>query len=508
MNPTPEPTAAYRRGYLCGLIRGDGHLGTYAGFDRGNRGTDVQDRFRLALADTEPLQRATDYLAGFGVAVTRFLFTAERPGRRRMEAIRTSSAESETSIRELIEWPDRTDSEWDRGFLAGLFDAEGSFSRGILRIHHSDGSLLAHGRSALRAEAFDATTDHRPTGVHAVRIRGGLREHLRFIQWTDPAIPGKRDIAGARLKSPIDLRIADVEPLGRTIPMVDITTETGDFVANGVVSHNCYARPSHEYLGFSAGLDFESRILVKTDAPRLLAAAFRKPSWEPQVVALSGNTDPYQPVERRLGLTRRCLEVFARYRNPVSIITKNHLVTRDLDLLAEMASLHLVHVSVSVTSLDDGLIGTMEPRTSRPSRRLDAIRALAGAGIPVGVMVAPVIPGLTDEEMPAILEAAAAAGARRAGYIVLRLPGVVEPLFAEWLRREHPLRAGKVLARVRSLRGGRLNDSRFGVRMRGEGPWAEVFRRMFHMTVRRLGLNAVEEPLSTAHFRRDQLSLF
>lgn len=270
----------------------------------------------------------------------------------------------------------------------------------------------------------------------------------------------------------------------------------------------CYARPSHEYLGFSAGLDFETRILVKSDAPRLLEEAFRKPSWIPQVVALSGNTDPYQPVERRLGLTRSCLEVFLRYRNPVSIVTKNHLVTRDLDLLSEMAKLRLVHVSLSVTSLDDELIGAMEPRTSRPSRRLEAVRRLAGSGVPVGVLVAPVIPGLTDEEMPAILEAAAGSGAGRASYIVLRLPGAVEPIFLEWLQRERPLRYRKVVGRLESLRGGRLNDSRFGSRMAGTGPWARVFSRLFHVSAARLGLNGPDEPLATHHFRRDQGELF
>jgi len=270
----------------------------------------------------------------------------------------------------------------------------------------------------------------------------------------------------------------------------------------------CFARPSHEYLGFSAGLDFETKILVKRDAPRLLADAFEKPSWEPQVVALSGNTDPYQPAERRIGLTRECLEVFLRYRNPVSIITKNHLVTRDLDLLSELARLRLVHVSLSVTSLDDDLIGVMEPRTSRPARRLDAVRKLAEAGVPVGVLVAPVIPGLTDDEMPAILERAAEAGATRAAYLVLRLPGPVEAIFLEWLERERPMRYARVTGRLRSLRNGRMNDTRFGKRMTGEGPWAPVFRRLFHMTATRLGLNGADEPLATDLFRRRQGELF
>ncbi len=264
----------------------------------------------------------------------------------------------------------------------------------------------------------------------------------------------------------------------------------------------CYARPSHEYLGFSAGLDFETRILIKKEAPDLLAETFRKKSWVPQVVALSGNTDPYQPVERKLQLTRRCLEVFLEYRNPVGIITKNALITRDIDILAEMARMNLVSATISVTSLRPDLIGMMEPRTSRPAGRLEAIRKLAEAGIPVGVNVAPVIPGITDEEMPAILKAAAEAGATRASFIVVRLPGAVQPIFLEWLEREYPERKQKVVNRLMELRGGRLNDPRFKSRMRGEGEWADTLSKLFRSTCRKVGLNHGERPrLSTEQFR-------
>lgn len=259
----------------------------------------------------------------------------------------------------------------------------------------------------------------------------------------------------------------------------------------------CYARPSHEYLGFSAGLDFETRIVVKRDAPRLLAEHFDRASWEPQVVVLSGNTDPYQPVEKKLGLTRACLEVFRTYRNPVSIITKNHLVTRDIDILADMARLNLVNVHLSITSLCDEVTGKMEPRTSRASRRLAALRELTDAGIPAGVMIAPVVPGLTDEEMPAILEAAHEHGAASAGYIVLRLPGPVAPIFVEWVGREYPLRASKIMSRIRSIRKGKMNDADFGVRMRGTGQWADLFSRMFAMTAGRLGMNQPRPQLET-----------
>jgi DNA repair photolyase len=273
----------------------------------------------------------------------------------------------------------------------------------------------------------------------------------------------------------------------------------------------CYARTTHEYLGFSAGLDFETRILVKPDAPRLLASHFEKRSWTPQVVALSGDTDPYQPVERRLRITRRCLEVFLEYRNPVQIITKNRLVSRDIDLLSEMATLNLVSVAVSITSLRPELTGIMEPRTARPDARLRTIEQLAGAGIPVGVLVAPVVPGLTDEEMPKILRESAKRGARSGGYIVMRLPGAVKPLFLDWLDRELPDRANRIRARLRELHGSEMTDSRFGSRQRGRGPWAKVFADLFELSRRQSGLATSGPPLATHHFRRRddrQASLF
>jgi DNA repair photolyase len=274
----------------------------------------------------------------------------------------------------------------------------------------------------------------------------------------------------------------------------------------------CYARPTHEYLGFSAGLDFESRILVKTDAPELLRRELSRKSWRPQMIALSGVTDPYQPVERRLRLTRGCLEVLAEFRNPVGIVTKNHLVTRDIDVLSELARHDAVAVNVSVTTLDAKLQSVMEPRTSIPARRLAAIGKLAAAGIPVRVMVAPVIPGLTDHEIPAILRAAADAGATDAAYVALRLPHAVAPLFEEWLERHFPDRREKVLNRVRSMRGGRLYRSEFGRRMRGEGLFAEQIGALFAAARKRAGLDRARFELSTAAFRvpesGPQLGLF
>jgi DNA repair photolyase len=262
----------------------------------------------------------------------------------------------------------------------------------------------------------------------------------------------------------------------------------------------CYARPTHEYLGFSAGLDFESRILVKERAPALLRSELSSRRWRPEPIGLSGVTDPYQPVERRLRVTRGCLEVLVEFRNPVAVITKNHLVTRDIDLLGELARFDAVVVNLSVTTLDESLQRVMEPRTSTPRRRLQAIESLAAAGIPVGVMVAPVIPGLTDHELPTILAAAAEHGARLASFIPLRLPGAVAALFESWLETHFADRKEKVLGRIREIRSGRLNDPEFGSRMRGTGEYADQLRALFRSSCRRLGLNLERAELSTAAF--------
>lgn len=270
----------------------------------------------------------------------------------------------------------------------------------------------------------------------------------------------------------------------------------------------CYARPYHEYLGLSAGVDFERRIFVKDNAAALLRDALTAASWTPQVIGLSGVTDPYQPVERQLRVSRACLEVLAEFRNPVAVITKNHLVTRDIDVLASMVPHDAVQVFLSITTLEDDLARVMEPRASRPGLRLEAVRKLRDAGIPVGVMVAPIIPGLTDHEVPAILEAAAAAGAMTAGRTVVRLPHGVKDLFAQWLDVHAPARKDKVLNRLRDMRDGKLNDAAFGARMVGHGPFAEAIHQVFDLHRRRLGLTQ-KLPLSAAAFRRPgQLPLF
>ncbi len=273
----------------------------------------------------------------------------------------------------------------------------------------------------------------------------------------------------------------------------------------------CFARPTHEYLGLSAGLDFETKIVVKENAPELLRAELSSPRWKPQTLAMSGVTDCYQPVERRLKLTRRCLEVLAEFRNPVGIITKNHLVTRDIDLLAALAAHNAASVAISLTTLDPELAKRLEPRASPPARRLAAMDELTRAGVPVHAMMAPVIPGLTDHEMPAVLAAAARAGARGASFVPLRLPWAVAPIFEEWLERHFPDRREKVLGRLRDMRGGKLNDPRFGSRMHGEGFFAEQMQALFAVSLRKAGFTGERRPLSAAAFRvpgRQQLSLF
>jgi DNA repair photolyase len=266
----------------------------------------------------------------------------------------------------------------------------------------------------------------------------------------------------------------------------------------------CYARPTHEYLGFSAGLDFESKIMVKENAPELLRKELSSKSWRPQLLAMSGVTDCYQPVERRLQLTRKCLAVLAEFRNPVCIITKNFLVTRDLDHLGELAAHRAVMVHLSINSLNSDLARKLEPRASSPNQRLAAVERLAKAGIPVGVLVAPVIPALNDHEMPSVLAAAKAAGAQWAGTEVLRLPLTVAPVFQQWLERTFPEKKEKVLGRIRSIRGGKLNDARFGSRMRGEGIFADQISQMFQIARRKVGLAEEAPDLSIGAFRRPE----
>ena len=273
----------------------------------------------------------------------------------------------------------------------------------------------------------------------------------------------------------------------------------------------CYARPSHEYLGFSSGLDFETKIMVKENAPELLEKELKKKSYKPDIIIFSGNTDCYQPIESKLKITRKALEVCLKYGNPVGLITKNALVLRDIDILKEMSKKDLVSVTLTITSMDKSLISKMEPRTSVPLKRLETISKLAENNIPVGVNIAPVIPGLNDEEIPSILKAASELGAEYAGFILLRLPYSVKDLFVNWLSNEFPQKANKIINRIKDIRGGKLNNSEFGKRFSGEGEFAETIKSLFAISCKKYGLNKRDYQLSVQNFRKkanEQLEMF
>jgi DNA repair photolyase len=494
----------YRRGYLCGMIRGDGHIGVQE-YLRSNGSAGRLYQFRLALCDMDALVRARNYLLDFDISTCGFVFQAAAGARRTLHAMRASSSSRVNSIYRLIAWPPAPTREWRAGFLAGIFDAEGSFSQTMLRISNTDSRIIVWIGECLRAFGFRFVVEHRDfetrKPIDVVRLTGGLKEHLRFFHTVSPAISRKLDITGQALKSDARLKVVSIEPL-KAMRLYDITTETGDFIANGVVSHNCYARPSHAYMGLSPGLDFETRLFYKADAAHRLEEELARPGYVCKPITLGANTDPYQAVERRMGVTRSILEVLSRTRHPVTVITKSALVLRDLDLLADMARARLASVAVSVTTLDDELKRRMEPRAAAPQARLRVLRDLRAAGVPAGVLVAPVIPALTDHEMEDILAASAAAGARWAGYVLLRLPYEIKDLFTEWLAEHFPERAAHVMSLVRDMRGGRENDPRFGFRMRGTGPYALLLRDRFKLACGRLSLmSAGRDGLNTADFR-------
>jgi len=349
-----------------------------------------------------------------------------------------------------------------------------------------------------------ASGDHRfltPQGWRYVIAPGRNKRARLHLQERDTCLgPGKvrlktrgwfksapRDVSSLAAGS-----VAAVETLGAIVPLFDIATETGDFVANGVVSHNCYARPTHEYLSFGAGTDFERKIVLKPNCVELLREAFEKKSWQGELIMLSGNTDCYQPLENEYRLTRGILEVCAEYRNPVHIITKSALVERDIDLLQRLNAEASVGVSVSIPFWNPDTARKLEPYVTTPARRMKTVERLAAAGIPVTVNIAPLILGLGDRDVPSILEAAAAAGARGASLIALRLPGAVKDVFTERLQAGFPLAAEKILRRTREMRGGKLYDPRFGARMSGEGEFFQTVERLFHQTCQRLGLNQDE----------------
>jgi DNA repair photolyase len=349
-----------------------------------------------------------------------------------------------------------------------------------------------------------ASGDHRFLTPHGWRyvIAPGKNPRARLhLREKDTCLgPGKQRLKARGLfkSAPRDVSrsvaggVASVETLGTILPLFDISTETGDFVANGVVSHNCYARPTHEYLSFGAGTDFERKIVLKPNVAALLREAFEKKSWQGELVMLSGNTDCYQPLENEYRLTRGILEVCADYRNPVHIITKSALVERDIDLLQKLNAEASVGVSISIPFWNVETARKLEPFVTTPQRRMKTVARLAAAGIPVTVNIAPLVLGLGDRDVPTILEEAAAAGARGASLIPLRLPGAVKEVFTERLKAGFPLAAEKVLRRTREMRGGKLYDSSFGARMSGEGQMFGAVEMLFHQTCARLGLNREE----------------
>lgn len=493
----------YRRGYLGGMVRGDGLLKSFDDRRAGRNGRVHQ--FRLALCDGEALQRTQEYLSDFAVSTHEFQFSVATAARRPMRAIRTHARPNVDSIRKLIAWPPNLSLEWAAGFLAGIFDAEGSYSQGALRVSNTDGEIVDWICKCLNMFNFSHVVtfyphaDRKPISV--VRLTHGLREHLRFFHTVEPAITRKLDIEGQAVKGNGRLRVIGVERLP-AMRLFDITTTTEDFIANGVVSHNCYARPSHAYMDLSPGLDFETHIFYKADAAQLLRAELGKRSYVCKPITVGANTDPYQPLERRLKVTRSILEVLRETRHPVSIITKGSLIARDLDLLADLARDGLVNVFVTVTTLDNETKRLLEPRAAAPAARLKIIRQLTDCGVNVGVMVAPVIPAITDHELEQVLAASAAAGARHAGYVVLRLPHELKILFREWLETHYPARAAHVMSIIHSMRGGQDNDPRFGSRMRGMGPFAQLLRQRFQLACTRTGLARGEmQPLPTNLFR-------
>jgi DNA repair photolyase len=431
----------YRRGYLTGMVRGDANLKVYR-YQRAGRSQGDQHRFRLALADVEGLRRTHDYLAAEGISTDWFGFTPATAVRREMTAIRTSKATSVARILELVEWPQAPTNAWRRGFLAGIFDAEGSRSRGVLRISNTNGEILAHTHAALTDFGFDVAREDpgRSNGIITLRVRGGLREHMRFMHLVDPAIRRKCAVEGIAVKSDADLRVVSIEPLGLEVPMFDITTGTGDFVANGVISHNCFARRTHEWLELDSGHDFDSQIVVKTNLVDVLRKELARPSWKRQHVALGTNTDPYQRAEGRYKLMPGIIRALAHSGTPFSILTKGTLLRRDIPLLLEAAMKVPVGLGVSMAIWDDELHHALEPGVPTPRARLDLVRALTDAGLPCGVFLAPVLPGLTDgvAELDAALAAIAAAGATGVTVIPLHLRPGAREWFMAWLAGAHP----------------------------------------------------------------------
>jgi DNA repair photolyase len=431
----------YRRGYLCGMIRGDGHLASRS-YPRSGLSRAQYHQFRLALADPEALRRARQYLEHLQVATTEFVFAEVRGNARAMTAIRTQTQGNVQLVTELIRWPLLPSLAWIKGFLAGIFDAEGSCAEHILRIANTDPEILKWTAACLGRLGFDYAVEPRKSayGMTTIRLGGGLPERMRFFLGTDPAIMRKRKIEGAAVKTNARLGVTSIRPLGMVMRLYDITTGTGDFIANGVVSHNCFARPTHKYLDFDAGRDFEREIVVKVNAPEVLRAELARKSWKREHVALGTNTDPYQWVEGRYRLMEGIWEALRDAANPCSVLTKSPLLLRDLHLMLEIAQRTSFSACLSIPTLDEKAWRATEPHTPSPRARLEAVAELNRAGIPTGVLIAPLMPGINDapDQVEPLLELAAQAGATSVAGIALHLRGDVRKVFMDWMRAQRP----------------------------------------------------------------------
>jgi DNA repair photolyase len=435
----PEHWLDYRRGYLCGIIRGDAHLAS--GIREGSDGRRHRfNRFRLALTDYEALDRTKQYLdEALGVRARESAFASA--GRRSMRALVAGGQQDIAAITEMIEWPRGVRPEWCKGFLAGIYDAEGHHG-GAIRISNTDPQIIDWTCWSLRALGFRHVVEDygRTNGLRVVRLLGGLGEKLRFFHTVDPAITRKRDIETVALKNPAKLRVAEIEPLGRGYRLYDITTGTGDFIANGVVSHNCFARPTHTYLDFNAGRDFEKEIVVKVNVPEVARAELMRPSWKREHVALGTNTDPYQWVEGRYRLMPGIWEAMRDSGTPSSVLTKSPLLLRDIELFKQIHEVAGFAANLSIPTLEEKAWRASEPHTPHPRKRIEAVAELNRAGIPTGVLIAPLMPGINDspKQVEEILELCGEAGAVNIGGIPLHLRGEVRDIFFEWLRSYRP----------------------------------------------------------------------
>ncbi|MCU1441345.1 MAG: repair photolyase [Rhodoglobus sp.] len=445
LNRAPLHDADYRRGYLCGMIRGGGHLATHE-YKRPSGSIGTITQFRLALADTEALHRARTFLEVEGVVTAIFQFTPGNERHRPMTGIRIANRAAFDRITDLIHWRAQESLMWHRGFLAGIFDAEGSNSGGVLRISNGDETLLAQIRESMDELGVRHTTDPpNAIGVSAIRVVGGLAIRQRFFQLTGPAITRKLSIEGMAVKSQARLGVVSIESLGHEEDMYDITTGTGDFIANGVISHNCFARNTHTYLDLDAGKDFDSEIIVKVNVAEVLAKELARASWKREGVALGTNTDPYQRAEGRYRLMPGIIAALAESGTPFSILTKGSLLRRDLPLLVEAGERVPVHLAMTIAVHDDDLQKSVEPGAPTTKSRLETVRAVREHGLDVAVLMMPVLPYLTDTRahLDHALEQIRQAGGTSVSYSALHLRPGAREWYLQWLEREHPDLVGK-----------------------------------------------------------------